>query len=311
MDMLKGRDLLTLGDLTPGELSHLLDVAGSQKRAWGLAGSRSQPLAGKSVALIFQKPSMRTLVSFEVACSRLGAHSVLLAGADTAFSRGESIVDTTKVLERYVDAIVIRTFSQAMVEEIAEHASVPVINALTDDYHPCQGLADLLTMREHRGQLGGLRFAYVGDGNNMAHTYLLGGALSGMHVTVATPVGYEPRADVVAKAQEIAAHTGASITLSNNPVQAVGNAAVVATDTWASMGQESEHAARVAAFEPFRVDTALMAHAAPDAIFMHCLPAHRGEEVTDEVMDGPQSVIYDEAENRLHAQRALLSVLLG
>ncbi len=310
-DVLKGRDLLSLADLSSTELSHLLDVAGSQKRAWGLAGSRSHPLAGKSIALIFQKPSMRTLVSFEVACARLGAAPVLLAGSDTAFSRGESVLDTTKVLERYVDAIVIRTFSQSMVEEIAEHARVPVVNALTDDHHPCQGLADLLTIREHKGDLSGLRFAYVGDGNNMAHTYMLGGALSGMNVSVATPVGFEPKAEIIEQSRSIARSTGASITLSNNPAHAVAGADIVATDTWASMGQESEHASRLAAFETFRVDASLMAKAAPDALFMHCLPAHRGEEVTDEVMDGPQSVIYDEAENRLHAQKALLSVLLG
>lgn len=311
-DALKGRDLLTLADLSPIELAHVLEVAAAQKRAWGIAGNRgAKPLDNKAVALIFQKPSMRTRVSFEVACTRLGATPVVLSGGDTAFSRGESVYDTTRVLERYVDAIVIRTYEQSMVEEIAGVASIPVVNALTDDHHPCQGLADLLTISEHYGRLAGLSFAYVGDGNNMAHTYLLGCALSGMNVRVATPVGYEPREEIVHQARAIAAETGGSVSITTNPREAVSEAHVVATDTWASMGQESEHAARLAAFEPFRVDATLMAAAAQGAIFMHCLPAHRGEEVTDEVMDAPYSIVFDEAENRLHAQKALLSLLLG
>ncbi|NTW29497.1 MAG: ornithine carbamoyltransferase [Coriobacteriia bacterium] len=306
---LRGRDLLSLGDLSPADLARILDAADAQKRTWAI-GSRPMPLVGKSVALIFQKPSMRTRVSFEVACARLGAHPVVMSGPDGAFSRGESVRDTTKVLERYCDAIVIRTFSQAMVEEIAEHASVPVINALTDDHHPCQGLADLMTIREHLGRLEGVRFAYVGDGNNMANTYLLGGALAGMSVAIATPEGYEPPVAVVEQAKAIAERTGATITLGNDPATAVARADVVVTDTWASMGQEAEHLARLGVFEPFRVDEALMAQA-PDAIFMHCLPAHRGEEVVDEVIDAAYSVVYDEAENRLHAQKALLSLVLG
>lgn len=311
MDVLNGRDLLSLADLSSAELRHVLDVAKAQKRAWALAGSRKQPLAGKAVALIFQKPSMRTRVSFEVACARLGAQPVTLGGSDTAFSRGESVYDTTKVLERYVDAIVIRTFEQSLVEQIAQFASVPVINALTDDYHPCQGLADLLTIDEHLGGLAGLRFAYVGDGNNMAHTYLLGGALSGMHVTIATPEGYAPKPEVVAKARELAEPTGTKITVTNDPAAAVSGVDVVATDTWASMGQETEHAQRVAAFQPFQVNDALISRAGDRAIFLHCLPAHRGEEVTDSVIDSTRSVVFDEAENRLHAQKALLSLLLG
>lgn len=311
MDSLKGRDFLTIADLTSVELKHVLEVAKAQKRAWEVAGRRTQPLAGKSIALVFQKPSMRTRVSFEVACARLGAHSITLAGQDSAFSRGETVYDTTKVLERYVEAIVIRTFDQAMVEEIANVASVPVINALTDDHHPCQGLADLLTIDEHLGGLSNLRFAYVGDGNNMAHTYLLGGALTGMHVSVATPEGYAPRPEIVAQARELAESTGARIDVSTDAVRAVSGADVVATDTWASMGQEAEHAERVATFEPYQVNDELMAHAGERAIFLHCLPAHRGEEVTDSVIDSARSVVFDEAENRLHAQKALLSLLLG
>lgn len=307
---LKGRDLLSLGDLTPSELTALLDLAAEQKAAWAL-GEREQPLSGLAVALIFQKPSMRTRVSFELACTRLGAHPVVLSGADTAFSRGETTHDTTKVLERYVDCICIRTFDQSFVRQIADYSSVPVVNMLTDEHHPCQGLADLLTMRERFGQLSGLRLAYVGDGNNMAHTYLLGGALAGMDVAVATPEGYECDAGVIAQARGIAATTGGTIHITTDPVDAVAGAQIVVTDTWASMGQEEEHAERMAVFEPFKVTPELMAGAATDSVFMHCLPAHRGEEVVDEVIDAPCSIIFDEAENRLHAQKALLSALLG
>lgn len=309
-EIFRGRDLLALTDLAPAELTHILDVADAQKRAWAM-GKRSAPLAGKSVAIVLQKPSIRTRVSFELACARLGAHPVVLSGAEGAFSRGESVHDTAKVLERYCDAIVIRTFRQDVIEELATHSTVPVINALTDDHHPCQGLADLLTIREKLGRLAGLRLAYVGDGNNMAHTYLEAGALSGMQVHVATPEGYGPSGEIAARAASIAADTGGTITVSTDAQLAVSGADVVITDTWASMGQEAEHDARIAAFQPFRVDEALMSLASPSALFMHCLPAHRGEEVTDAVIDGPHSVVFDEAENRLHAQKALLSLVLG
>ena len=307
---LRGRDLLSLADLTPAELGQVLSAAQAQKLAWS-RGNRTAPLSGKSVALIFQKPSMRTRVSFEIACVRLGAHPVVMSGNDSAFSRSESVYDTTKVLERYCDAIVIRTFEQSMVEEIAEVASIPVINALTDDHHPCQGLADLLTIQEHLKRLAGVKIAYVGDGNNMANTYLLGGALAGMSVSIATPVGFETSTAVVAQAAAIAEQTGGRVAVTTDPAEAVAGADVVITDTWASMGQEAEHDARLAAFAPYRVDTALMAHAADGALFMHCLPAHRGEEVVDAVIDAPYSVVFDEAENRLHAQKALLSLVLG
>jgi ornithine carbamoyltransferase len=307
---LKGRDLLSLGDLTPAELIHILDVAEAQKTAWA-RGERTAPLAGKAVALIFQKPSMRTRVSFEIACVRLGAHPVVMSGPDSAFSRSESVFDTTKVLERYCDAIVIRTFEQSMVDEIAEVAQVPVVNALTDDHHPCQGLADLLTIREHLGRLEGVKIAYVGDGNNMANTYLLGGALAGMVVATASPEAYLPSSQIVDEARAIAEKTGATIEVGTDVDAALAGADIVITDTWASMGQEAEHAERVSVFEPYRVDASLMAKAGSGAYFMHCLPAHRGEEVTDEVMDSGASLIFDEAENRLHAQKALLSLLLG
>ncbi|MBI5230914.1 MAG: ornithine carbamoyltransferase [Coriobacteriales bacterium] len=307
---LVGRDLLSIGDLTPEELTYVLDVAQTQKEAWAL-GDRDVPLAGRSVALIFQKPSLRTLVSFEVACARLGLHPVTMQGRDTAFSRGESPFDTTMVLERYVDAIAIRTFEQSLLTEVAAYAEIPVLNMLSDDHHPFQGLADLLTMREHHGSLSGLSFAYVGDGNNMANTYLLGGALAGMDVRIATPSGYEPPAEIVQHAEELAAEAGAKICICGGPEEAVKGAKVVATDTWASMGQEEEYEMRLEVFGAFTVDDDLMAQAAGDAIFMHCLPAHRGEEVSDEVIDSTCSVVFDEAENRLHVQKAWLSLVLG
>jgi len=307
---LSGRDLLSLADLTPAEVELVLDTAIEQKAVWA-AGEREAPLVGTAAALVFQKPSMRTRVSFEVACARLGVHAVVMSGGEWAFSRGESVYDTAKVLERFVDAVVIRTFDQSLVEQLAEYADVPVINALTDDFHPCQGLADLLTIKEHKCALAGVTMAYVGDGNNMAHTYLLAGALTGMNVRMATPVGYAPKEEVVEHARGIAAGTGATVDLFDRPEEAVSGADVVLTDTWASMGQENEHDARVGAFAGFTVDADMMALADKDAIFMHCLPAHRGEEVTDDVIDSQASAVFDEAENRLHAQKALLSLVMG
>lgn len=309
-EVFRGRDVLSIEDLSSEEIVHVLDMAEAQKRMWA-AGQRKPTVPGTSVAIILQKPSLRTRVSFEVACARLAVHPIVMTGPDGAFSRGETVHDTAKVLERMVDAIVIRTYEHHIVEELARHSSVPVINALTDDHHPCQGLADLLTIRDRLGRLAGVRMTYVGDGNNMANTYLLAGALTGMHVSVATPRGFEPPAEVVAQARELASATGGSVEIGCDARTAVSGADVVVTDTWASMGQEEEHAARVAVFEPFRVDRSLFSTAAPDAIFMHCLPAHRGEEVTDDVIDDPSSVVFDEAENRLHVQKALLSLVLG
>lgn len=310
MSGLTGRDVLRLLDLSPQEFEQVLDTAIAQKAAWA-GGDHAAPLAGKAVAVILEKPSLRTRVSFEVGIARLGAQPIVMADANSAFSRDETVHDTVKVLERYVDAIVMRTFAQERIEEVAAHASVPVVNALSDDFHPCQGLADLLTIREHRGSLSGITLAYVGDGNNMANTYLEAGALAGLHVRIASPEGYAVDGSLVAECRAIAAKTGGSIEVGTDPVAAVSGADVVITDTWASMGDEDEHDARVTVFEPYRVDVALMEHAAEDALFLHCLPAHRGEEVTDDVMDGRWSVIFDEAENRLHAQKALLSLLMG
>ena len=306
--MLAGRDLLTLADLTPDEITLVLDRAARRKAS---AGSAVVPAAtGLSAALIFMKPSIRTRVSFEVACTRLGVAPVIL-GPDDAFSRNETVYDTTKALERYVDMIVVRAFEHAMVEEIAEVASIPVVNALTDSFHPCQGLADLLTIRERKGAPAGVTLAYVGDGNNVAASLLLGSALTGMTVRIATPPGYGPAEAATTRAREIARQTGASIETLSDATTAVAGADVVYTDTWTSMGQEGERRERLAAFSGWTVDAQLMSFADPEAIFMHCLPAHRGEEVADEVMDAPYSAVFDQAENRLHAQQALLSLVLG
>lgn len=306
--MLLGRDVLTLADLDSNEVRVVLDRSLKLKSAWK-AGSRSTPLAGRSAALIFLKPSLRTRVSFEVACRRLGIDPVVLGPGD-AFSRSETVADTTRTLDRYVDAIVLRTFEHAQVEEVAHYAQTPVINALSDDFHPCQALADLLTMKERFETLAGLEVAYIGDGNNVCASLMLAAAHAGMRLRIATPSGYGPRQDVVEMAQALAARSGADIELLEDPASAVLGASVVYTDTWTSMGQEEEHAARIEAFKGFTVDAALMSRAAKDAVFMHCLPAHRGEEVTDEVIDGPASVVFDQAENRLHAQMALLSLVV-
>lgn len=307
---LAGRDLLRLLDLSPEEFELVLDTAAQQKADWA-AGIHETPCKDESVAIILEKPSLRTRSSFEIGTYRLGAHPLVMSDNHSAFSRGETVHDTTLVLERFVDAIVIRTFEQAKVEEIAKWAKIPVVNALTDDFHPCQGLADALTIREHKGQLKGLVLAYVGDGNNMSNTYVELGALAGMHVKIGCPSTHPTDAAVVEEARAIAQQTGASIEVFDNPQEAVEGADVVLTDTWTSMGDEAEHDKRLKEFEGFQVNAALMALAKDDALFMHCLPAHRGEEVTDEVMDGPQSVIFDEAENRLHAQKALLSLVMG
>jgi ornithine carbamoyltransferase len=306
--VLSGRDVLTLADLTHEEVRHVLEVAARQK-ASSESGEAVPCLAGKAAALVFLKPSVRTRVSFEVACARLGVTPVVLGPAD-AFSRSETVADTTRVLERYCDAIVIRAFEHDMVEEIASVARVPVVNALTDDYHPCQGLADLLTIEEHKGALDDVTLAYVGDGNNVCSTLLLAGALTGMDVRVATPPGYGPPEAAVARAAALAAASGADLRVVHDPHEAVREADVVYTDTWTSMGQEAERAERLATFDAYRVDSRLMEVAAEGAAFMHCLPAHRGEEVTDDVIESAHSIVFDQAENRLHAQQALLSSIM-
>jgi ornithine carbamoyltransferase len=298
------RHFLRDDDLTPAEQGAVLDLAP--------AGGGGKPLAGRAIAVIFEKPSLRTRVSFEVGIAQLGAHPVVIDAQNTHFGRGETIDDAARVLSRYVDAIVIRTFSDQRLRDLANAATVPVVNALTDGYHPCQVLADLLTIRQHLGGTTGRTLAYVGDAaNNMAHSYLLGGATAGMRVRVAGPTGYDPDPVVVARAAEIAAWTGGSVDTLRDPYEAVDGADVVATDTWTSMGQESDGRDRLTPFLPYQVNAKLLDAAAPGAIVLHCLPAHRDEEITDEVMDGPQSAILDQAENRLHAQKALLTWLVA
>jgi len=303
------KNFLRDDDLTPAEQKTVLDLADAVKAD----PFAHQPLAGpKSVAVIFEKPSLRTRVSFDAGIAQLGGHPVVIDAQATHFGRGETIDDAARVLSRYVEAIVIRTFSDTRLAELAAAATVPVVNALTDGFHPCQVLADLQTVRERLGGTQGRTLAYVGDAaNNMAHSYLLGGATAGMHVRVAGPEGFAPDPTVVARAAEIAADTGGSVAALVDPTEAAHGADVLATDTWTSMGQESDGLDRMAPFLPYQLNAALLGHAKPDAIVLHCLPAHRGEEITDDMLDGPSSAVFDEAENRLHAQKALLIWLLS
>jgi ornithine carbamoyltransferase len=296
-----------MDDVTPEELNLLLELAAKIKQSPSDHASR---LGGRSVALIFEKPSTRTRVSFEVAVASLGGHPLALSSSELQLGRGETIEDTGRVLSRYVDAIVLRTFGQERLEALAGAADIPVVNALSDYEHPCQVLADLLTIVERFGEPRGRTLTYLGDGNNVAHSLLLGGAKLGMHLRVATPTGFEPIPQVVERAAEIAAETGGSVDVTNDPKAACDGADVLYTDVWASMGQEEEHAERVLVFTAFRLDASAVALASDEVIVMHCLPAHRGEEITDEVIDGPRSVVWDQAENRLHTQKALLAWLL-
>ncbi|MGC1215426.1 MAG: ornithine carbamoyltransferase [Micromonospora sp.] len=302
------RHFLRDDDLTPAEQSAVLDLAARMKAD----RFTLRPLAGpKSVAVLFDKQSLRTRISFDVGIAELGGHPLVVDTQVTHFGRGESLADAGRVLSRYVTAIVLRTHGDDRIAEVAAHATVPVVNALTDTYHPCQLLADLLTVRERFGATAGRTLAYVGDAaNNMAHSYLLAGVTAGMHVRVAGPAGFQPDADVVTRAEKIAAGTGGSVAVLTDPVEAVGGADVVATDAWTSMGQESDGLDRITPFLPYQINAELLGRAAPGAIVLHCLPAHRGEEITDEVLDGPQSAVFDQAENRLHAQKALLTFLL-
>jgi len=302
------RHLLRDDDVTPAEQAEILALAAELKKSpYSL-----KPLEGpQSVAVIFDKSSTRTRVSFAVGIADLGGSPLILDAGSTQVGRGESVADTARVLGRMTGAIVWRTYAQAGLEEMAEYAGVPVVNALSDDFHPCQILADWQTVIEHKGKLAGLNVAYVGDGaNNMAHSYLLGGATAGMHVRIGAPASHQPRADIVTDAEAIAAATGGSVIVTDDAATALTEADVVITDTWVSMGQEDEKAERVALFGPYSVTPEAMALAKPDAIAMHCLPAYRGLEIAADVIDGPQSVVWDEAENRLHAQKALLAWLL-
>jgi len=302
------RDYLSVDDLTPEELSGFLDLSAKVKASpEDYAGG----LRGKAIAMIFEKPSTRTRVSFEVGISSAGGHPVPLSSVELQLGRGETIEDTGRVLSRYVDAIVLRTFEQERLEVLAGAATVPVVNALSDFEHPCQCLADLLTVREVKGDLAGRTLAYLGDGNNVAHSLLLGGAKSGMHVRVATPPGFEPIPQVVHRAVEIAATTGGSISTTHDPLEASADADVLYTDVWASMGQETEADERALVFLAYALDQRKVELAKDDVTVLHCLPAHRGQEITDEVIDGPHSRVWDQAENRMHTQKALLLWLLG
>jgi ornithine carbamoyltransferase len=296
------RDFLQVPDLTARELEELFALTADMK-----AGRyREKPLAGQTLAMVFTKSSTRTRVSFEVGTYQLGGHALFLSSRDLQLGRGEPIKDTARVLSRYVDGIMIRTFAHADVEELAEHATVPVINGLTDYLHPCQILADVFTVQEAIGGWQGKTVAWVGDGNNVVNSWLHAAAVLGFELRLACPEGYEPAREIFERAQQ-----GANVSMHEDPEDAVRGAHVVNTDVWASMGQEGEADARSLAFKGYTVDAALMKLAAPDAIFLHCLPAHRNEEVTDEVIDGPQSRVFDQAENRMHVQKALLAKLMG
>ena len=305
---LRGRDLLSLRDLTSDDLLALIERARLMKI--GPLGFATA-LSGRTLGMIFEKPSLRTRVTFDVGMYQLGGHAVYLSPAEISLGKRESISDVAKNLERMVQAVMIRTFAHETVVRLAEAASIPVINGLSDFSHPCQGLADFMTMREVRGDLRGLKLAWVGDGNNVLNSLIFGGALLGARLAIATPPGFEPPAEVVEWAVQRGRQTGSTIRVTHDPREAVDAADVVYTDTWISMGQEAEAAERRAIFGPFQVNEALFARASSDAIFMHCLPAHRGEEVTDRVIDSPRSVVFDQAENRLHVQKAVLVALMG
>jgi ornithine carbamoyltransferase len=308
---LKGKDFLQLSDFTTDEILYLLNDALELKQMQ--KQGKPQPyLNGKVLGMIFEKSSTRTRVSFEVGMLQLGGHAIFLSSKDIQLGRGESISDTAKVLSRYVDGIMIRTFSHDSVKELAEHATVPVINGLTDLQHPTQVLADLLTILEHKGKLAGLKLCYIGDGNNnMAHSLMEGAVKVGMDVSIASPPGYLPDGKITEAAIKAGMQTGCSVVITNDPLDAIKDADVVVTDVWTSMGQEEETEKRSKAFEGYQVNAELCKLAKSDYIFLHCLPAHREEEVTGDIIDGTHSVVFDEAENRLHAQKAILKLLLA
>lgn len=307
---LHGRDFLEMDDYSTEEIQYLIDLAIELKRKQK-NGEVYEPLKGKTVGLIFEKSSTRTRVSFEVGTYQLGGHALFLSKNDIQLGRGETIADTAGVMSRYLDGIMIRTFGHDKVVDLAKYASIPVINGLSDLAHPCQVLADYQTIYEHKGKLQGIKLAYVGDGNNMAHSLMIGGAKLGVHVSVSSPEGYEPDAAVVQQAQEFAKATGAMIEVVCDPKAAVQDADVIYSDVWASMGFEEEQKQRELAFKDYQVNEQLASYAKDDYVFMHCLPAHRGEEVSEGVIDGKHSIIFDQAENRLHAQKALMAALMG
>lgn len=308
-DSLKGRDFISIHDFTPAEIAYILEVGAILKEEQK-QGIPHPHLAGKTLGMIFQKSSTRTRVAFEVGMYQLGGHALFLSPRDIQLGRGETIQDTAQVLSRMLDGIMIRTFDHEEVLELAKWADIPVINGLTDLLHPTQVIGDMMTIKEHKGRLQGLKLAFIGDGNNVAHSLLFGGAKVGMEVVIATPPGFEPDSQIVSLAQEDAQATGAKLWVVNDPAEAVRDADIVYTDVWASMGEEDQATEKEQRFLKYQVNGSLMSLAKRDAIVMHCLPAKRGKEITDEVMDGPQSVVFDEAENRLHAHKAIMAVTM-
>ena len=309
--LLKGKDLLSIHDLSVEEVENILDFAAKLK-SMQKSGIEHKILAGKTLGMIFEKSSTRTRVSFEVGMYQLGGSALFLSNRDLQLGRGEPIKDTARVLSRYLDGIMIRTFGHDRVIELAKFAEIPIINGLTDLLHPCQVLTDLLTIKEHKGKnLKNLKMAYVGDGNNMTNSYLYGAAKVGMTLSVATPKNYRPDQNVFENAINDAKETGAKLNWVENPIEAVKNADIVVTDTWASMGQEAEHEERKKIFAPYQVNSDLLKHADKNVIVMHCLPAYRGEEITEEVFENNADVIFDEAENRLHTQKAIMALTMA
>ncbi len=307
---LKNKDLISIHDLTVGEVATILDVAKKLKRKQN-AGEPHQYLKGKTLAMLFSKASTRTRTSFEVGFWQLGGHPIYLSDAASQIGRGEPIRDTARVLSRFVDGIMIRTFSHDSVIELAKYASVPVINGLTDLLHPCQALTDMFTIQEKMAVLKGRKLVYVGDGNNMAHSLMFACAKVGMNMVCASPKGYQPDPVILQQAQEDAAKTGCTITVEEDLFKAAKGADVLYTDVWTSMGEEAEREIRFKALHNYQINKELMAVARPEAIVLHCLPAHRGEEITEEVLEGPQSVVFDQAENRLHVQKAIMALLMS
>lgn len=308
---LSGRSLLSIADLSKAEIEEVWRIASACKARQVPAAELSAVASGRNLAILFDKSSLRTRLGFEVAMNQLGGHAIYLGPADVRIGERESVRDAARVLGRTVDAIAARLSSHEMVEELAAASKLPVINAMSDREHPCQALADLLTIREHKGKLAGIRLAWIGDGNNVCQSLLLGGAMFGLHLRVASPATYEPRAEIVAKATELAKASGGTLSVGNDPLVAAKGAEVVETDVWVSAGMEQHTARRRIDFRRFQVNEELLKEAKSDAIVLHCLPAHRGEEITDEVMEGPQFAGFDQAENRLHTQRALLALIFS
>ena len=306
---MKGKDIVSIHDLSREEIDQILDTAQMLKMKKKL-GEIYHPLKDKALGMIFQKASTRTRVSFEVGMLQLGGYALFLSANDLQLKRGETIADTARNLSRYLDGIMIRTFDHQDVIDLAEYSSVPVINGLTDLLHPCQVISDLFTIREKKGLLAGIKLAYIGDGNNMAHSLMFGGAKMGMHISICSPSGFEPDSEITRLSRIDAAMTGSNIAIEDDPVQAVQTADIIYTDVWTSMGMEEEHEERLKTFSRFQVNSSLLEKAREDVLVMHCLPAHRGEEITDDVIDGPRSIVFDQAENRLHAQKAMLALII-